>query len=235
MANPEPLDVATSSEDYARRFSGQIGSYFLEVQERLVTQALSVLPTGSSVLEIGGGHGQLLGAYDGFKATIHGSSERCLARVVGSGVDTVVAPFENLSFPDSSYDAVVAIRLMAHVEDWRSFVKQLTRISRRLVVLDFAPLVGFNLLTPVLFQLKKAIEGNTRNYSCQTVTEVTKFCEGIDLQVSLLEKQFFFPMGIHRLLANRAISERLELVAEALRLTKMFGSPAILAVEKMHR
>src|SRR3546814_19920900 len=77
-------DIETSSAGYASRFAGRHGAYFLRVQRETV---LAALPDGShqSVLEIGGGHGQLAAplASAGYHVTAFGSSAACRARVGG--------------------------------------------------------------------------------------------------------------------------------------------------------
>jgi 2-polyprenyl-3-methyl-5-hydroxy-6-metoxy-1,4-benzoquinol methylase len=55
---PEYADVETSSEGYARRFSGEVGKYFLEVQTQITLELLKPWPR-ARVLDVGGGHGQL--------------------------------------------------------------------------------------------------------------------------------------------------------------------------------
>src|SRR3972149_2530813 len=60
LAAREDADVETSSEAYARRFAGPVGEFFLEVQAAATLDLLRPWP-GSSLLEVGGGHGQLTG------------------------------------------------------------------------------------------------------------------------------------------------------------------------------
>src|SRR5262245_53053861 len=50
----EEADVATSSADYARRFAGGVGAWFLEVQAKATVELLAPWP-GASVLDVGGG------------------------------------------------------------------------------------------------------------------------------------------------------------------------------------
>jgi hypothetical protein len=75
-------DVVTSSEDYARRFSGRAGEYFLQVQDRAVQQALAHKP-GRTVLDVGGGHGQVASglASAGYEVTVLGSDNVCFDRL----------------------------------------------------------------------------------------------------------------------------------------------------------
>jgi hypothetical protein len=48
--HPETADIETSSEDYSRRFSGPVGSWFLRVQESATLKMLATRP-GASVLD----------------------------------------------------------------------------------------------------------------------------------------------------------------------------------------
>jgi len=46
----EDADIGTSSEDYARRFTGAVGRWFIETQTRITLGFLGALPVGASVL-----------------------------------------------------------------------------------------------------------------------------------------------------------------------------------------
>ena len=78
----EDADVETSSEGYARRFAGPVGHYFLDRQAEATLALLRPFP-GASVLDVGGGHGQLTGPLveAGYAVTILGSDASCEARV----------------------------------------------------------------------------------------------------------------------------------------------------------
>ena len=52
---PETADIETSSEDYASRFAGGVGRYFLDEQTRITLELLGDV-RGSSVLDVGGAH-----------------------------------------------------------------------------------------------------------------------------------------------------------------------------------
>jgi hypothetical protein len=57
-------DVESSTDSYAARFAGSLGDWFLERQAASVIRLLSALEC-RSVLDIGGGHGQLTGTLRG--------------------------------------------------------------------------------------------------------------------------------------------------------------------------
>ena len=165
----ETPDIETSSDDYASRFSGEVGEWFLRVQEKATLNMLSEWPN-ATVLDVGGGHGQLTGPLlsHGYNVTVVGSDETCQNRIneylkepscrfeVGNLLDL---PFENESF-----DVVVSFRLVPHVEQWPRLIAELTRVARKAVIVDYPTLKSINYLTPMFFKLKKRIEGNTRHY-----------------------------------------------------------------------
>src|SRR3546814_434312 len=123
-------DIETSSAGYASRFAGRHGAYFLRVQRETV---LAALPDGShqSVLEIGGGHGQLAAplASAGYHVTVFGSSAACRERVGGGSHNNpiyfVTGDILHLPFPDNSFDIVVSVRLLSHMENWRGLISQI--------------------------------------------------------------------------------------------------------------
>ena len=55
---PETADIETSSADYASRFAGAAGRFFLETQTGMVLSCLDPIPD-KRVLDVGGGHCQL--------------------------------------------------------------------------------------------------------------------------------------------------------------------------------
>ncbi len=78
----ETADIETASDDYAARFSGAVGSYFLQVQSRLTLDLLEDLPR-ASVLDVGGGHAQLTRPLidNGYTVTVTGSADICRTRL----------------------------------------------------------------------------------------------------------------------------------------------------------
>src|SRR6185503_17765426 len=84
LTAPEDADVVTSSDAYARRFAGPVGAWFLDVQARITLELVRPWPR-ASVLDVGGGHGQLLGPLldAGHDVTVYGSAESCRERIEG--------------------------------------------------------------------------------------------------------------------------------------------------------
>jgi ubiquinone/menaquinone biosynthesis C-methylase UbiE len=216
-----PPDVASSSHAYAKRFSSSIGEHFLKIQGNClkeVTSSFFMDNPNPRVLDLGGGHCQLLDFYlkMGCSITIQGSDERSFQRAIDLGYDKNpnisfrISPLDKLNFEDYEFDLVSAFRLMAHVNNWRSFLKEMLRVSKEGIVFDYAKLYTTNILSPLLFQIKKSIEGNTRPFYCQSKGEVIKELRSLGCNSIISKDQFAFPMGLHRLIKKPEISQKIE-------------------------
>jgi len=242
---PETADIETSSEAYASRFSGPTGAWLLRVQSAATLAMLAPYPN-ASVLEVGGGHGQLTSGLiaAGHTVTVLGSDESCQTRI-RSLVETGQCQFDvgnvlALPYADNSFDVVISYRFLAHVEQWQQFLSELARVAKRAVLVDYPTLRSVNYITPLLFSFKKGVEGNTRPYTCYDETKLLNYAQSLGLSVgnSRQERQhqryaqFFWPMVLHRMLGKPQISSVLEGGARQLGLSKQFGSPVILKLTK---
>lgn len=232
-AFPETADIETSSDDYASRFAGSVGAWFLKVQAEATLQMLADNP-GCTVLDVGGGHGQLTLPLlnNSFKVTVLGSSEVCIERI-RHYVDSKCCFFQvgnilDLPFPDRSFDVVLSYRLLPHVTRWREYLAELARVARHVVMLDYPEERSINSLTPYLFSFKKNLEGNTRTYTIFRQDEILEAFEELGYQCADRYAEFFLPMVLHRKLKVPKISSGLERMSRLVGLTGWFGSPVIL-------
>ncbi len=233
----ETPDVETSSEGYARRFSGKVGEFFLEVQSSTVLEMLSPWP-GATVLDVGGGHAQLAPALieRGFRTTVVGSEEVCrqrLDRVLPPGsFEFLACDLQALPFPDRSFDVVVSLRLLAHLDGWSEVLSELCRVARHAVIVDYSDTRSFNSLYSLLFPWKKAIEGNTRTYRLFQPGEVAAQAARQGFGRTMERREFFLPMVLHRAAKSAGFSRASERVSSALGLTGRLGSPVLLRVQR---
>ena len=230
----EDADVEASTEEYARRFSGSVGRWFLEVQTSLTLAALAGLPAGATVLDVGGGHAQvaLPLAEAAYQVTVAGSERSCrrlLAGWTSAGRGRfVVADLHHLPYPRRAFDAVICYRLMAHSIDWRRLVGELCRVAAHRVVVDYPARSSVNILSRPLFATKRAVEGgSTRPYAMYDREDIAACFARSGFRVTSEMPQFFLPMAVHRLGKMSWLSRAAEASARALGLTRMFGSPVI--------
>ncbi len=233
--NPDdpPADIETASEGYARRFAGPAGTWLLGVQTRIITDFLRDRP-GASVLDVGGGHGQsafpLVQA--GHPVTVLGSDPVCAAPVqplMDQGAATfVTGNLLALPFPDRSFDVVIALRLVPHCEQWAILLKELCRVARDTVIVDYPCVESVNCLAGFFFERKRRFEGNTRTWLTFRNRQIHAAFEREGWTELTVRKQFFWPMALHRMLDRPALSSTLEGITAAVGLRRAFGSPVLL-------
>lgn len=228
----ETADIETSSDDYASRFSGPVGAWMLGVQEHAVRTLLGA-PGGRTLLDVGGGHGQLAGplARAGWRVTVHGSDAACARRIepliAAGAVQFVAGDILALPFPDRSFDVVVSVRLLPHCDRWPALVAELCRVARQAVIVDYPTSESLNRVAPALFGAKKRLEKNTRTFTLFTHREVQAAFTASGYAAAGRIGQFFLPMVLHRALRCRSCSSALEALARAAGLTRRWGSPVV--------
>lgn len=232
----EDADVETSSEGYARRFAGPVGAFFLETQARATLDLLGPF-SGASVLDVGGGHGQLTGPLvgAGHAVTVFGSDPRCRERV-RPWVDSGRARFEAgdllaLPYADRAFDLALSYRLLPHVARWPALVGELCRVARRAVVVDYPTTRSVNVASGALFEAKKSVEKDTRPFLVFRDSEIESAFALHGFRPTARRPQFFFPMALHRAMGLAPLSRILESLARRLHLVGAFGSPVILRFE----
>lgn len=234
----ETADIETASEDYASRFAGEVGAYFLQLQLDLLLELLPELAPGTSVLDVGGGHAQLAVplAERGCKVTVTGSDESCRQRLAQQLPENAyiyqTCDMLHLPFADRSFDFVIAFRLVPHVDHWPQLLAELARVSAKAVVIDYPDLRSINILNSLLFRLKKKLEGNTRTFGLFNRAQIINEFAKNGMENPQMKPEFFLPMVLHRKLHSAKVSCFLETCCRSCCLTQLFGSPIILRVDK---
>jgi len=233
----ETPDIETASEAYARRFAGAAGRYLLGEQEAAIRAVLADFK-GGTVLDVGGGHAQLTGLLRGLggEVLVFGSDTRGLERVRRDFPDCATATGDLLALPfgNCTFDVAVAVRLVPHVRNWVRLISELCRVARSTIVVDYPRTTGFNGLTPLLFPLKKRLEGNTRHYRNFRDAEIDEVLNVCGYEARERRAQFLLPMVAHRRANGFAPLRGFERAAKWLHLTQAFGSPVILRADR-HR
>jgi SAM-dependent methyltransferase len=232
----EDADVETSSEDYARRFAGGVGAYFLETQAKATLDLLRGWPR-ASVLDVGGGHGQVTGPLvdAGHDVTILGSAEVCRERV-RTWVEAGRARFQagnllQLPFADDSFEIALSYRLLPHVAEWPRLIGELARVARSVVLVDYPTVRSVNVFSGFLFGVKKGIERDTRSFRVFKDSEIAQAFATQGFRPTARRPQFFLPMALHRAIGIAALARALEGAAAGVGMTRLLGSPVLLRLE----
>jgi SAM-dependent methyltransferase len=231
----ETPDIETASDAYALRFAGAAGRYLLAEQEAAIRAVLADW-RGGSVLDVGGGHAQLTPLLRSLArdVVVFGSDSRSLERVRRDfpACATATGDLLDLPFECRSFDVVVAVRLLPHVRNWPRLLSELCRVARSTVVVDYPRPTGFNRLTPLLFPLKKRLEGDTRHYRNFRDAEVDELLRVCGFEPRERRAQFLLPMVVHRRAGGFTPLRALERAAQGLCLTQALGSPVILRADR---
>ena len=123
---------------------------------------------------------------------------------------------------------MTSFRILAHVGDWRGLLSELARVARHAVIVDFPIPGGVNALEPLLFGLKKRVEGDTRRFETMSRREVRGCLAAQGFTDIRTIGQFVLPMVLHRKLGRPAISGALERGLGATGLAATVGTPVIL-------
>lgn len=234
----EDADLETASEDYARRFAGPVGRWFLEVQARSTVELLRGLPPGSSILDVGGGHGQIAPALvdAGHTVTIVGSSAACGAhlesRMPKAGYRFEVGDLRTLPYPDRAFAAVTCFRLLPHSMDWRHLMSELCRVARLAVVADYPSARSVNQFANRFFSFKRKVERNTRPFELFNPRDIEREFTRHGFDVRAERPQFLLPMVLYRMAGSDRLARIAERPGRWLGLTRYFGSPVVVRADR---
>ncbi|HET7314091.1 class I SAM-dependent methyltransferase [Salinisphaera sp.] len=229
-------DLDASTDRYANRFRGKSGEWLLSRQTAAVRKLLKD-DQGANVLDVGGGHGQIAAPLlaDGHAVTVHASSEAALAQVQRLDHPALTlssGPLMPLPFAERSFDIVTSFRIMAHIGDWRRFLAELARVARRAVIVDFPIPSGANALEPLLFGLKKRIEGDTRRFDTIRKADARRSLKEAGFPHATEIGQFVLPIVVHRKLGMPGVSSVLEKACGGVGLASALGTPVILRANR---
>lgn len=196
---------------------------------------------GASVLDVGGGHGQLTEALveAGHGLTVLGSDPACERRVVpwtrSGRARFLAADLIEPGLAERSFDVVLAYRLLPHARHWPELVATLARLARAAVIVDYPTRRSMNAVADLLFGLKQGVERDTRPFRVFRDRDLEEAFRAHGFRPTGRRPQFFFPMALHRATRSAALARALEGLARGLRLRRLFGSPVILRLEPFGR
>jgi SAM-dependent methyltransferase len=237
----EDADLASSSDAYAARFSGAVGRWFLDLQANITLNALADLPAGSTVLDVGGGHAQLVPPLVArrFRVTVVGSDRACrrnLGPWLAAGQCRFhVADLQRLPYGPGTFAAVLCFRLLAHSVAWIPLVGELCRVAADRVVADYPSRRSVNVIADRVFAMKRSVEGAlTRPDAVYDPKDIAEAFARNGFRVVHEVPQFFMPMMLYRMMRSDRLGRAVEWPARRLGVTRLLGSPIIVRADRRH-
>jgi ubiquinone/menaquinone biosynthesis C-methylase UbiE len=216
------------------RFGGSFGR---ELQNLELTLYTGLIGTSRQVLDVGAGTGKLsLGWLRDGRAVTSADFSRQMLEVTrrkaaqeGLSARPVVADIHALCFRDAAFECTASSRVLMHVRDWQQAIRELCRVSRSAVVLDFPPTVSAAGADAWRKRRAPGRQGEFREaYQTFTLREVTRELQRNGFTVTRVNRGFFLPVAWHRKLDRPAWSRWIEKAVGLCGLVRLFGAPVTL-------
>jgi ubiquinone/menaquinone biosynthesis C-methylase UbiE len=223
----------------ALRFSGPIGTLLAEEQERVVSAFLGDVK-GRRILDVGTGTGRAalgLARRGALVTGIDASAEMLRVAKARAEARQLVVTFElgdahHLTYADRSFDAAVCLRVLMHTPDWRRPLRELCRVSRDRVVVDYPSATSAAALQALGRRMLARTGRRVEAYRVFRPATIRRAFEACGFRIAQEHRQFVLPIALHKAFGSRALTVRLERALAALGLLKVFGSPITVVAER---
>lgn len=232
-------DIETASDEYAKRFSGDVGKFFIDIQTEITLNIVKSITKDVTILDIGGGHGQIATplAERGYNVTVTSSyidacQNSLRSLVKKKKVNFLASDLISLPFADNQFDVVMAFRLLPHMAKWERLLEEMSRVAKNMIIFDYPDLRSCNIMYKLLFSAKRAFEVNTRPFTLFSRSEIRTVMRGLGWGQYSFRPEFFAPMVVHRFFSNACVSRNMESLFSFIGVTKVLGSPIIASFTK---
>ena len=232
-------DPAMAASFDARRFGGTIGQMLLEDQERVLAEFLGDV-SNRRVLDMATGTGRAALALAKRGAIVTGvdasremlSVARARAADAGLSIEFAEGDAHALAFPDRAFDAVVCLRMLMHVPDWRKALSELCRVAGSRLIFDY-PAVGSTAALQVMWRRAAFTMGRkVEAYRVFRGRDIVRELDRHGFRVACVHKQFVLPIALHKAVASARFTRRVEGILAGAGVLRLAGSPVTIAAER---
>ncbi|HUH04256.1 MAG TPA: class I SAM-dependent methyltransferase [Kofleriaceae bacterium] len=126
------MDTRAYYDDFASWYERERGQGYHQMLDDLEVGLVRRYGQGADVLEVGCGTGLILARVAEFAGRAAGLdlSEGMLAKARERGLDVVQGSATALPYADASFDVVYSFKVLAHVEDIRTAMSEMARVTR---------------------------------------------------------------------------------------------------------
>jgi SAM-dependent methyltransferase len=223
----------------AKRFGGPIGRILLEDQERVLAESLADV-AGRRILDMATGTGRAALALAKRGALVTGvdaSAEmlaiaRKRAAEAGLSVDFDEGDAHALTYPNQSFDAVVCLRMLMHVPDWRKALSELCRVSRLRIVIDYPAIASLASFQVAWRRIALMMGSKVEAYRAFGASSVTRELDRHGFRVVSVHKQFVLPIAVHKAVGSAGFTRGIEHGLASVGILKLAGSPVTITAER---
>jgi SAM-dependent methyltransferase len=232
-------DPAMAASFDAKRFGGPIGTILLQDQERVLAEFLGDV-SGRRILDMATGTGRAALALANRGAIVTGVDASCemlsVARTraadAGLSIEFAEGDAHALTFPDRAFDAVVCLRMLMHVPDWRKALSELCRVAAHRLVFDY-PAIASAAALQAMWRRAALTTGRTvEAYRVFRTGDVARELNRHGFRISSTHKQFVLPIALHKAVGSAGFTRRLEGALARAGMLRLAGSPVTIAAER---
>ncbi|MBN1551505.1 methyltransferase domain-containing protein, partial [bacterium] len=151
----------------------------------------------------------------------------------GRSIDILRADAHELPFKDHAFHAVISLRMLMHVIDWHNALKEICRLAKQYVIVDFPPRSGFAGFSPATHYILKKIRRNHQPYRVFSIKEITKALNREGFALRAIDRHLVLPFGFHRLVGSVRFTKLVESKLARLGFTDIFGAPVTVLAERV--
>jgi SAM-dependent methyltransferase len=232
-------DPAMASSFDAKRFGGPIGNILLRDQERVLAEFLGDV-SGRRVLDMATGTGRAALALARRGAIVTGvdasremlSVARTRAADAGLAIEFAEGDAHALAFPDRSFDAVVCLRMLMHVPDWRKALGELCRVTGHRLVFDYPATGSAAALQAIWRRAALTLGRRVEAYRVFRGNDIARELHRHGFRITSTHKQFVLPIALHKAVGSAGFTRSLEHVFAGAGLLRLAGSPVTIAADR---
>ena len=160
------------------------------------------------------------------------SVARSRAADAGLAIEFAEGDAHALAFPDCAFDAVICLRMLMHVPDWRRALSELCRVTERRLVFDY-PALGSAAALQALWRRAGLAMGRTvEAYRVFRSRDIARVLDSKGFRIIATHKQFVLPIALHKAVGSAGLTRGIEGALAGAGMLRLAGSPVTIAAER---
>lgn len=232
-------DPAMAASFDARRFGGPIGQILLADQERVLAQFLGDV-SNRRILDMATGTGRAALALAHRGAIVTGvdasremlSVARTRAADAGLSIEFSEGDAHALPYADRTFDAVVCLRMLMHVPDWRKALSELCRVSGHVLLFDYPARSSAAAGQAMWRKAALRFGRNVEAYRVFSHADIARELDRHGFRIVSVHKQFVLPIALHKAIGSTGLTRGLEGILARVGMLRLAGSPVTIAAKR---